>query len=174
VQFAPQVSILTTLTALLRAPSSPYTLRTPILKVVHVGHSFGAFLSAAVLAQRGQTQAAAGDALVLTGFSGRFDWLGLWTSGGQARVAALQQPQRWGALDHGYLVPADEWALAYGGFKSPFFERRVAEWLVDGQSPFAIGEGLTGATWPVDFGAVGVPVQVCLPFWRGGRMRRKC
>ncbi len=160
VQFAPQVSILATLTRLLQLPSSPYTLNTRIRKVVQVGHSFGAFLSAAVLATTDQSTSA-GDGLVLTGFSGRFEWLSLFTSGGQARVAALQRPEKWGSLAHGYLVPVDQYSAAYGGFKSPFFEKRVAEWLYGAQKPFAIGEGLTGVTWPLDFGAIKVPVQVC-------------
>ncbi len=163
VQFAPQVSILTTLTHLLQLPSSPYTLNTPIRKVVQVGHSFGAFLSAAVLATTTPTTPNTGDGLVLTGFSGRFEWLSLFTAGGQARVAALQRPDRWGALQHGYLVPVDGYAAAYGGFKAPFFERRVAEWLYQRQSPYAVGEGLTGVTWPLDWGLVKVPVQVCGP-----------
>lgn len=170
-QFAPQVSILSTLTHLLQLPNSPYTLNTRIHKVVQVGHSFGAFLSAAVLATPATTPSQnTGDALILTGFSGRFEWLSLFTAGGQARVAALQRPDKWGALPHGYLVPADGYAAAYGGFKSPFFERRVAEWLYDNQSPYAIGEGLTGVTWPLDFGAIKVPVQVCVPVLRGRKM----
>jgi len=82
-------------------------------------------------------------------------------SGGQARVAALQDPGRWGRLPRGYLVPADAYAAAYGGFKSPFFDRRVAGWLWENQSPYAVGEALTAGTWPLDFGGVGVPVQVC-------------
>ncbi|KAK4119018.1 alpha/beta-hydrolase [Parathielavia appendiculata] len=169
VQFAPQVAILNSLTRLLQRSSSPYTLNTPIRKVVHIGHSFGAFVAAAALATAppGTTTTpgtlphpAPGDALVLTGFSGRFEWLSLFTAGGQARVAALQFPHKWAHLPHGYMVPVDAYAAAYGGFRSPFFDRRVAEWLYEHQSPYAIGEALTAGAWALDFGSIAVPVQV--------------
>ncbi len=165
VQFAPQVSILASLTSLLQRPSSPYTLNTRIRKVVQVGHSFGAFVSAAVLATTPTTPPTnAGDALILTGFSGRFDWITPVVAGLQPRVAALQFPDKWGRLPHGYLVPTDEYAVVYAGFKSPGFDRRAADWLYSHQSPYAIAEAPTSGLWPLDFGLVTVPVQVCLPF----------
>ena len=159
VQFAPQVQILASLARLLRQPNSPYTLGTTIRRIVHVGHSFGSFLSAAVLATN--ESASLGDGLILTGFSGLFDWISLFTSGGQARVAALAFPSKWPSLSHGYLVPVDEYAAAYGGFKTPFFDHAVAKFLYDTQSPFAIGELLTAATFPLDFSLLRIPVQVC-------------
>ena len=174
VQFAPQVSILTSLTRLLQRPSSPYTLNTRIRKVVQVGHSFGAFVSAAVLATTPTTPPTnTGDGLVLLGFSGRFDWITPVVAGLQPRVAALQFPDKWGRLPHGYLVPADVYAVVHGGFKSPGFDRRAAEWLYNHQSPYALAEAPTSGLWPWDFGLVSVPVQVCLPLrnlsWVEGR-----
>ena len=162
VQYAPQVSILTSLASLLQRPNSPYTLTTPIRKVIHIGHSFGAFIAASALATTTTQTPSPGHGLILTGFSGRYEWISLFTSGGQARIAALQFPAKWTNLARGYLVPVDGYAAAYGGFKSPFFDRAVAEWLYARQSPYAIGELLTAGTWPLDLGLVKVPVQVCV------------
>ncbi|KAK1751361.1 alpha/beta-hydrolase [Echria macrotheca] len=161
VQYAPQVEILRQLTTLLRGSSSSspsrYTPGASISKIVQVGHSFGAFLAASAIASDDDPR---GDALVLTGFSGLFAYLGLWTTGGQARVAALQDPKKFGTFAKGYLVPADEYAFAFGGFKEPFFDRKVTGWLWERQAPFAIAELLTAGTFPLDFGKVKTPVQV--------------
>ncbi|KAL2130092.1 hypothetical protein VTI74DRAFT_6913 [Chaetomium olivicolor] len=125
VQFAPQVAILNSLAHLLQRPGGAYTLNIPIREVahvVHIGHSFGAFVAAAALATtpKTTTQPAPGHALILTGLSGRFEWLSLSTAGGLACVAALQFPEK----------------LAHLPFKSPFFDRRVTEWLYENQSPY--------------------------------------
>lgn len=158
VQYAPQVEILTLLTRLIRKPGSQYASGIAVRRIVQVGHSFGAFISLSVLAT--QHTSGLGDALVLTGFSGLPDWLSLWTSGGQPRSAALQFPRKWSALPHGYLVPADQYALAYGGFKTPFFDRIVMEAVYRTQEPYALGEGLTAGTWPLDYTLLKVPLKV--------------
>ncbi|KAK5654595.1 hypothetical protein OQA88_7225 [Cercophora sp. LCS_1] len=160
VQFAPQVEILRALTRLVQKPNSPYTPGITATKIVQVGHSFGAFIAAAVLAAPDQPPL--GDGLVLTGFSGLFDYIGLWTTGGQARSAALHNPKKFGAWPKGYLVPVDEYAFAYGGFKEPFFDRKVATWLYERQAPYAIGELLTAGTFPLDFSKIEKPVQVVI------------
>jgi pimeloyl-ACP methyl ester carboxylesterase len=46
VQFPIQVEILASLTRLLLAPSSPYTLNVSIASAVHFGYSYGAFITA--------------------------------------------------------------------------------------------------------------------------------
>lgn len=89
-----------------------------------------------------------------------YDWLELFTSGGQARIAALSKPEKWGLLPHGYLVPVDAYAASYGGFKSPFFDHAVAQWLSETQVPYAIGELLTASTIIPDLSLIKTPVQV--------------
>lgn len=89
-----------------------------------------------------------------------YDWLELFTSGGQARVAALSQPEKWGLFPHGYLVPVDAYAASYGGFKSPYFDHAVAQWLSETQVPYAIGELLTASTIIPDLSLIKTPVQV--------------
>jgi hypothetical protein len=89
-----------------------------------------------------------------------YDWLELFTSGGQARVAALSQPEKWGLFPHGYLVPVDAYAASYGGFKSPYFDHAVAQWLSKTQVPYAIGELLTASTIIPDLSLIKTPVQV--------------
>lgn len=158
VQFAVQAQILAKLTQLLRQPNSPYTLGTTVRRTVHVGHSFGSFLTLAAVASNLTTRLT--DGLVLTGYSGQYDWLQLFTAGGQARVAALSQPKTWSNLPHGYLVPVDVYAAAYGGFKAPYFDHAVAEKLQESQTPYAIGELVTAATVVPPLSRVTVPIQV--------------
>ncbi|PCG92023.1 Hypothetical protein PENO1_090780 [Penicillium occitanis (nom. inval.)] len=133
VQFQPQVEILSILTNLLKQPHSPYTQGIEIAKIVHVGHSFGSFLTLAAITTNPENFS---DAVILTGYSGVYDWLELFTSGGQARVAALSQPEKWGLFPHGYLVPVDAYAASYGGFKSPYFDHAAAQWLSEAQVPW--------------------------------------
>jgi pimeloyl-ACP methyl ester carboxylesterase len=149
---------LTALTKLLQQPSSPYTGGTAIHRVVHVGHSFGAFLVLATLAT--SQPSSLGDALVLTGYSGRFDWLSLFTGGSQVRIAALADPKKWSGLPNGYVVPADLYSASYGGFKTPYFDHAVAGWLYETQQPIALGDLLTASTLAFDPASITVPVQV--------------
>ncbi|KAG0650370.1 hypothetical protein D0Z07_3385 [Hyphodiscus hymeniophilus] len=157
VQYQPQVEILSTLANLVKDKQSPYTLGVKVNKIVHVGHSFGSFI---VLSSTINSPVGLIDGVILTGFSGVFTWLGLFTTGGQARVAALSQPSKWGSLLHGYLTPVDIYALSYGGFKSPYFDHDVAQSLFDQQYPVAIGEQLTAGTTVLNLSAIQVPVQV--------------
>ncbi|KAM0469353.1 hypothetical protein ACHAPX_010539 [Trichoderma viride] len=70
-------------------------------KVALVGHSYGAYLSAATASQ------VAVDAVVLTGFSGTFQFFSPFVAGSSLRVAKIQDPLRWGHLDSGYLTSSD-------------------------------------------------------------------
>ncbi len=144
VQFDVQVKILSTLTEKIKQVSSPYTLGVEVRKVILVGHSYGSYLSiaAAVSAPANST-----DAIILTGYSGQFDWFNVFLAGWQVRVSALLHPAKWSHLPHGYMSPADIYSDAFLGFKAPYFDHAVAKWLNDGEYPFAIGELLTlGAT----------------------------
>lgn len=106
-------------------------------KVAYIGHSYGAYISAQSAAFHGP----AIDALVLTGFSGTFDYFGPFIAGTGFRVAKIQDPERWGNLDPGYLTPSDLYAETYIYYSDPYFEHHVAEWSYDVASePFAVGE----------------------------------
>ena len=151
------MEILAALNKLVKNSHSPYTLGIKVNKTIHVGHSFGSFI---VLSAVAGNPVGFVDGVILTGFSGLFNWLGLFTSGGQARVAALSQPSKWGSLSHGYLTPIDLYALTYGGFKSPYFDHDVAKSLFDQQYPFALGELLSAGATVLNLSAIEVPVQV--------------
>ncbi|KAF2728820.1 alpha/beta-hydrolase [Polyplosphaeria fusca] len=108
---------------------------TNATKTALIGHSYGAYLSAA------SANLTSVDAVVLSGFSGSFANFAPFVAGASWRVAKLQDPERWGHLDAGYLVSADVFAETYVYFAAPYFEQRVAEWsyAVSGE-PFAVGE----------------------------------
>ena len=159
VQYPPQVELLAALTKLVKNINSAYTLGVKVNKVIYIGHSFGSFI---VLSAVAGSPVGFVDGVILTGFSGLFNWLSLFTSGGQARVAAFSQPSKGGSLPHGYLTPVDLYALTYGGFKSPYFDHDVAKLLFDQQYPFALGELLSAGATVLNLSAIEVPVQVGL------------
>ncbi|KAI1760164.1 alpha/beta-hydrolase [Hypoxylon sp. FL1150] len=128
-------------------------------KVALVGHSYGSYLSTASAISK----TTAIDALVLTGFGGGFTYFNPFLAGSAFRVARLQDPQRWGDLDSGYLTTADLFATTYAYFGEEYdFERRVAEWSHNvGGEPFAVGElPSLLASSPLGFDAVTAPVLV--------------
>ncbi|KAH8646665.1 Alpha/Beta hydrolase protein [Xylariales sp. PMI_506] len=129
-------------------------------KVVLVGHSYGAYIS---VATAGLASAAAQqvDAVVLTGFSGTFDYFGPFVAGAGFRVARLQDPARWSALDPGYLTSSDLYAetYAYFAYSPALFDRAVAQWAYDVASePFAVGELPTVLVADVAYANVTAPV----------------
>ncbi|PYH98271.1 alpha/beta-hydrolase [Aspergillus ellipticus CBS 707.79] len=126
-----------------------------ISKVALVGHSYGAYLSAASASQT------AVDALVLTGFSGTFDYFGPFLAGSSLRVAKTQEPTRWGDLDSAYLISADAYSLAYIYFAEPYFDHSVAEWAYEVASePFAVGELPSLMATTIDYSNITAPVYI--------------
>lgn len=124
-------------------------------KVALVGHSYGAYLSAATSA----TIPKQIDALILTGFSGSFANFAPFLAGAALRIAKFQDPRRWGDLDSGYLTHRDVYAETYVYYHAPEFEHRVAEWGVDvGSQPFAVGELPSVLATPIAFGNITAPV----------------
>lgn len=106
-------------------------------KVALVGHSYGSYLSAQSAALLGLKI----DALILTGFSGTLQYFAPFAAGAGFRVARLQDPQRWGNLQAGYLTSSDLYAETFAYFASPYFAHRVAEWTFDiASEPFAVAE----------------------------------
>lgn len=123
-------------------------------KVALVGHSYGSYISAQSAAILGSSV----DALVLTGFSGTVAYFGPFIAGSGFRVAKIQDPERWGHLDPGYLTSSDLYAETYVYFAEPYFEHRVAEWAYGVASePFALSELPSLLATTVEFGNITAP-----------------
>ncbi|KAI0455729.1 alpha/beta-hydrolase [Xylaria acuta] len=124
-------------------------------KIGLVGHSYGSYITAA------STSQSKVDAIILTGFSGNVSYFGPFIAGAGFRVARMQDPVRWGALDPAYLTSSDLYAETYTYYAEPYFEHRVAEWSYNvGSEPFALAELPTLLNTTVDYGAVTASVLV--------------
>lgn len=106
------------------------------------------------------------DAVVLTGFAGGFAHFAPFLAGAGLRVARDRRPDRWGALDTGYLTTVDLYSDAYIYYHDGDYERRVAEWTHDrGSEPFAVGELPSLLATNITYGAVQAPVQMVQGFY---------
>lgn len=124
-------------------------------KVALVGHSYGAYLSAASASQIHV------DAVVLTGFTGTTAYFSPFLAGGGLRVAKIQDPVRWGMLDSGYLTSSDLFAETYVYFAEPYFEHRIAEWSYSiASEPFAVGELPSLIATTIEYTNITAPVMV--------------
>lgn len=124
-------------------------------KVALVGHSYGSYISSAAASH------VAVDGLVLTGFSGTFDYFPPFIAGAGFRIAKLQNPVRWGQLDSGYITSSDLYAETYVYYAAPYFERSVAEWTYNFASePFAVGELPSLLATNVSYSDIKAPVLV--------------
>ncbi|KAI0101926.1 alpha/beta-hydrolase [Nemania sp. FL0031] len=118
-------------------------------KIGLIGHSYGSYITAGTASQ------AKVDAIILTGFSGNFSYFGPFVAGTGFRVARIQDPLRWGALDSAYLTSSDVYAETYAYYTAPYFERRVAEWSYHvGSEPFAVAELPTLLGTTIDYSAI--------------------
>ena len=122
-------------------------------QIALIGHSYGSYIATASASQT------AVDAVVLTGFSGTFKYFDPFLAGAGLRVANLQDPGRWSALDSGYLTSSDVYAESYVYFAEPYFEHLIAEWTYRVASePFALGELPSLLATQIDYGNVTSPV----------------
>ncbi|KAJ8115615.1 hypothetical protein ONZ43_g4630 [Nemania bipapillata] len=118
-------------------------------KVGLIGHSYGSYITA------GSASQSKVDAVILTGFSGNFSYFGPFLAGAGFRVAKIQDPLRWGALDSAYLTSSDLYAETYAYYTAPYFEHRVAEWSYNvGSEPFAVAELPTLLGTTIEYDAI--------------------
>lgn len=124
-------------------------------QVALIGHSYGSYISS------GAASHVPVDGLVLTGFSGTFDYFAPFVAGAGLRVAKTQNPFRWGHLDSGYLTTSDLYAETYVYYAEPHFEHTVAEYTFNVASePFAVGELPSVLATTVNYKDIKAPVLV--------------
>jgi pimeloyl-ACP methyl ester carboxylesterase len=148
-QFPVEVSILNQLIAYSRSyfKSTSTTL---------IGHSYGAYISAAAAASNTNISA-----LILTGFSGTTANFIPFLAGASFRLANQHSPSRWAHLDSGFLTSSDLYAETYVYFAAPHFEHRIAEWTYEVASePFAVAELPTLLAADIKFGDITAPTLV--------------
>jgi pimeloyl-ACP methyl ester carboxylesterase len=138
-----QLAILQQLTILLRSGKYTGSLGTPS-KVVHVGHSFGSFLSNALIA----ATPALSDAAILTGIAYEpgietfFEAWGL-------RIASSVAPGKWSGRDNGYLTSVDAFGSAATFFYPNSYDKEVLWYTEYAKQPVAAIELLTGFALPL-------------------------
>ena len=125
VQAFADVEILHGLAQLLRTGKPG--LAPAVKRVVGVGHSYGSIVTEGVTAK----YPADFDAVILTGFGPNLAALPSTILANDPAIAALNQPERFGALPYGYLVHND--AIAY---QLPFF--RYPNFSPDGKFPHQV------------------------------------
>ncbi|ELQ40721.1 hypothetical protein MCOR27_006307 [Pyricularia oryzae] len=142
-------------TAVLNALIERERSQRPENKIALVGHSYGAYLSAATAALSDQI-----DGVVLMGFGGSFKYFGPFVAGSGLRIAKFRDEERWGTLDAGWLTTVDKYADTYIYFGLPGdFEHRAAEWThARASEPFGIGEIPSLTSTAIEFGDIETPV----------------
>ena len=118
-----------------RAGKYTGTLGVPS-KVVVLGFSFGSFVTTTLVA----TEPTLMDAAVFTGLGYSATAFAPFLEAYQSRIAATQDPQKFGELDTGVLTWVDVQANINTYFKQPNYEVDVAEYTETTKSPYAIAE----------------------------------
>ena len=137
-QLSIEIAALSALTTSIREGHYTHTLGLPT-SVVLLGHSFGSYVSSALTT----LDPSIADAIVLTGYSLAGADTRVILEGFSPRIANLQDPDKFGALDVGYLTTADVFANINSFFKAPFYEPDVADYVEKNKQPFAITEILS-------------------------------
>ena len=129
-----QLSILSSLISSIR--SGRLSHGTP-KSIVLIGHSFGSFLSNALVAL--EPTAAAIDAVILTGYSLEGYTPQTVLEAFAPRVANLQSPH-FAPFDPGYVTTRDVYSNINNYFKAPAYEPSVALYSETTKQPFAMAE----------------------------------
>jgi pimeloyl-ACP methyl ester carboxylesterase len=134
-----QVDVLRQLSSMVRSGSLTANLGAP-KSVVLVGHSFGSFISNALLGVHPD----AADAVVMTGIAyvGNASGYGLTLEALNSRIASTQN-NAWGSLDTGYLTWVDVYANIINFFKAPLYTIDTAKFAESTKQPFAVTELLS-------------------------------
>ncbi|KAI9688211.1 MAG: hypothetical protein M1822_001717 [Bathelium mastoideum] len=148
-QTSQQVAILAQLAQLLRTGQYTGSLGTPS-NLILVGHSYGSFISHAVVAasSNSTTKHPLADGLILTGFSYNVT-PGIFTAF-DLRLASTQRPAEWGHLNSGHLTWADVSANVAVFFHGPNtnYDPAVANYTEAAKQTIAVGEMLN---FPPDY-----------------------
>ncbi|KFY94557.1 hypothetical protein V500_03154 [Pseudogymnoascus sp. VKM F-4518 (FW-2643)] len=142
-----QVAILAELTSAIRLGKLTGSMGKP-KAIVLVGHSFGSFISNALIS----AQPTIADAVILTGISYAGGTPGVVASAFQPRSAASQSPDKWRHLDNGYVTWVDVFANINTFFKKPLYDPAVAVFTEEHKQPFAYSELISLSLLNLDAG----------------------
>jgi pimeloyl-ACP methyl ester carboxylesterase len=108
-------------------------------KVVVLGFSFGSFVTTSLVA----TQPTLMDAAIFTGLGYAPEGFAPFLEAYQPRIAAFQDPSKFGELDTGVLTWVDVLANINTYFKQPNYEFDVVEYSEIVKQPYTVGEVLS-------------------------------
>ncbi|KAE9366363.1 hypothetical protein N431DRAFT_472908 [Stipitochalara longipes BDJ] len=134
-----QLAILQQLTTLLRSGKYTGDINGKPSKIAHVGHSFGSFISNALIA----TTPHLSDAAILTGIGYADLASGTFVEAFALRIATLQAPGKWPGRDNEYLTWADTAANVATFFIGGSYDEEVLWYTEDVKQPMAAVEIIT-------------------------------
>ena len=131
-----QLAILQQLTNSLRTGNYTGDIDGAPSKVVHVGHSFGSYISNALIA----TTPHLSDAAILTGIAFADVESGMFVEALGLRIATLQAPGEWPGRDNEYVAWVDVAANAATIFHGGSYDEEVLWYTEDAKQPIAAAE----------------------------------
>ncbi len=155
VQAPASMSAIYEVTKRLRAGDLP-DVQKKFKKVVHVGHSFGSFLSYELVAMHPDIR----DGIILTGFSQNGTYVPMISAGMNWQVACMNQPARFGNHSTGYLTWSNMGSNQYGFFKAGYFDIQMLVHSEVKKMPATLGEMLTLGSQPRSAPGFKGPVMV--------------
>ena len=141
VQAPIELTVLATLTGILRQGGLKGEGIAPPKKVIHVGHSWGSELSNALAALPQGNELS--DGLILTAFSHQFQYGNYFIAASSLHLASTNQPARFGNRSTGYVTWGDKFANQYSFLEYPYFDPAVLDYAESTKFPMTIGELLT-------------------------------
>ena len=134
-----QVAILQQLTGFLRSGKYTGDIGGTPSKIVRVGHSFGSYISNALIATSPQLS----DAAILTGIAYASAASGTFVEAFGLRIARLQAPGKWPGRDNEYLTWVDIAANAATFFHGGSYDEKVIQYTEGVKQPIAAAELIT-------------------------------
>jgi len=107
-----------------------------LVGIVHVGHSFGSYISNALIA----TAPHLSDAAILTGIAYAGLGSGTFVEAFALRIARLQAPGKWPGRDNEYLTWADTAANVAAFFIGGIYDEEILWYTEDVKQPIAAAE----------------------------------